>query len=156
MRFFDAFLWILLFYCIYYAIIILYDSFLKRTVKDVTGVQEITVLKPDNKPTPVRSIVPPMPQNLRDNPEFESTIPAYFGQTGDSEDSEGQSSVGEKKKLINTSNGQMVNLKDINIEIPTNGQSISIQQAVDKFMADIESENSLERQELNRLARIHF
>jgi hypothetical protein len=88
MRFLDAIFWILLLYCIYYVIIILYDNFVKRTVNDVTGVQEITVLKPDYKPTHVRTttIPPPPPNQIRD----------YF--VDDTDESGRQSSVGEKKK----------------------------------------------------------
>jgi len=66
MRFTDALVWILSIYVIYYVVIIIYDSFVRRSVKDVTGVQEIMVVQPadrpklvstaNNKPKPVVSL----------------------------------------------------------------------------------------------------
>jgi hypothetical protein len=58
--------------------------------------------------------------------------------------------------MIDTGNKRELNMKDISIEIPIKGQSITVEDAINKFLAEAESEQSLLRHELNRLARITY
>jgi len=86
MNFTSALIWILIIYAIYYTVIILHDSFLKRNLNEVTGVDEITVVKPEEKPIRAKSHQDYMPNPF---PEEEADI----------DEGNGQGSIAEKKKF---------------------------------------------------------
>ncbi|MDR2774253.1 MAG: hypothetical protein LBC19_05840 [Tannerella sp.] len=54
MNFVNALTWITVIYVAYYGIIILCDAIMKRGVKEVTGVQDFIVIRPDDSPTQIQ------------------------------------------------------------------------------------------------------
>jgi len=96
MKFLDGLIWILIIYAVYYSVVILHDYLKKMGVKEVTGVQEITVIKPAENPLLVRS----------GENKIESPIPDFYPMPPmpvsrmdfDGSDESGQGSIEQKKK----------------------------------------------------------
>jgi hypothetical protein len=145
MRFLDALFWIIVIYIIYYGIVILYDAVMKRSVKDITGVQEFTVVRPDDTPTQVR-----------DESKFIPTPVSVVSDTGKTladEESDGSGSIAEKKKLTTENKENKYKMGNLKSDFQVDGQPLEIQFSIDEFMKQALEEDSPLRKAAREQAR---
>jgi hypothetical protein len=149
MSFINALVWITVIYTVYYVVIILFDAFSKREVKEVTGVQEFTVERPVDEPTQVRN-----DDNSRFMP-LASVSSDTHSFTRDDE-SEKDNFPAQEKEFLNESESVVQNaikIETVRSDFPVEGQQLEIQLCIDEFMKQAVEDNSLLRQELAKQVR---